>query len=98
MGVFNSIKGIFSKEEIYVKDADTAPLVVAQEQLKEAHSSLSKFLQEVKDFQPARRHLQLYNERVVGKIALVRAWLGKGVYFLEDKANNKSSSVEGIKG
>ena len=97
MGIFDSLKGVFgNKTNMYNADSDSY-LVNAYACLKEAHDFLSKFLDSTKDFQPARRHEQIYNENVKGKLVLIKAWLSKGTYFLDDKLKNSMNTVSSIK-
>lgn len=96
MGVFDNIKGIFgSKAEVYHDTSQS--LVTAQENLKKAHDLLSNFLQDIRSFIPAKRHELLYNENIKGKITLIRAWLGKSIYYLDAKVNHSNAYVDGIK-
>ena len=97
MGIFESLKGVFNtKTRIYNGDLDSY-LANTQSCLKEAQDFLTKFLEYTKNFQPARRHEQVYNENVKGKLVLISAWLNKSIYFLDDKLNNSMSTVSNIK-
>ena len=98
MGFFNAIKDVFgNKAEITVRES-TDSLLIAQENIKQAHEELSKFLQDSRDFKPAKRHEILYNENVKGKVALIRSWLGRAIYFLDGRITNNFVGVEGING
>lgn len=72
-------------------------LVNAKTNLKQANEALNNFLSGIKGFRPARRHEQLFAERVYSRAALVKAWIARSIAFLDEKLNNTINTANNIK-
>jgi len=96
MGFLDNIKSVFGQKTKVYND-NSIHLVNAQISLKEANEFLTKFLDNTRDFHPAKRHEQLYAENIKGKLTLVKAWLNQGLVFLDDKLNNSLNTASNIK-
>src|SRR3989344_7911477 len=97
MGFLSDIKkSLFGEDSTPAINLDSY-LTESRTSLRQAQDSLTKFLNETKDFRAARRHEQLFAESIHGRISLMRAWIAKSVDFLDERMNNTINTNSSVK-
>jgi len=99
MGLFDAIKDKFSgqKKDKQKEEELKSYLKSSHDNLKQSFDYLTKFLESMRGYQPARRHEALYFEGVKSRLISIRAGLGKGVSYLNEKMNNEINTLNDIK-
>lgn len=98
MGFLDSLKGKFSSSHKKVRDEElNGYLRASRDNLKLASEQISKFFESLRDFQPARRHEELYREEVKNRLAGMRSGISKGLIFLDERMNNSINTMNTIK-
>lgn len=98
MGFLDTIKNRFGSSGIKIKQEDlNAYLKASRDNLKLAHENIGRFLESMRDFQPARRHEPLYHEQVKEKLIGMRAGMHKGLIFFDERMNNTINTMNLIK-
>ena len=98
MGVFDKLKEKLGSSNKVRKDEELGGyLKAARDNLKLASDSVAKFLDGVRDFQPARRHEPLYYEEVKEKLVNMRGGMNKGLVFLDERLKNTINTLGYVK-
>ena len=98
MSILDSIKGkLGSSKKVRREEELNGYLKASRDNLKLASDSVSRFLESVRDFQPARRHEPLYHEEVKGRLVNMKNLMNKGLVFLDEKMNNTINTLGYVK-
>jgi|GEM_PF-4957961 len=98
MGLFDKLKlGLNSSKKKEFEEHSFASFNGAKLNLKQASEFLGKFLDGVKDFQPARRHAEIYEIEVKEKIVRLRASLRNAIVFLDERSRNTVNTLNSLK-
>jgi len=92
-------------KEVFSKNKNTGPsqeelgsyIQRSRDNLKQAGDYISRFLDGVRDFQPARRHQELFHAEVKNKLAIVKSGITKGVSYLDEKMGNSVNTMNTIR-
>ncbi len=72
-------------------------LLSARNNLKLASDHVHKFLDGVRDFQPAKRHEELYYNEVRQRLVAMRQGMHKGLALLDERMGNEINTMNPIK-
>ncbi len=98
MGFIDLIKGKLNSSRTKAKMEElNSYLLASKNNLKLAYENVGKFLDGVKDFQPARRHEALYHEEVRGRLISMRSGMRNCLIFLDERSNNTINTLNPIK-
>ncbi len=98
MGFLDSIKGkLGSSKKIRREEELNGYLKACRDNLKLSSDSISRFLESVRDFQPARRHEPLYYEEVKGRLVHMKHEMNKGLIFLDERMKNTINTLGYVK-
>ncbi|MBS3152807.1 hypothetical protein J4230_05355 [Candidatus Woesearchaeota archaeon] len=98
MGFLDTIKNrfIYSNNRINEEEIHSY-LRSSKDSLKSAYENIGKFLEAMRDFQPARRHEPLYYEQVKERLVSMRSGINKGIIFIDERMNNTINTLNAIK-
>ena len=98
MGFLDLVKGKFGSSGKRIKDDEiTSYLKASRDNLKLASDQIGKFLETMRDFQPARRHEELYYVEVREKLVGMKSGMNKGLVFLDERMNNTYNTMNAVK-
>jgi len=89
MGFLQSFKTAFASTNDNSGELNSY-LANAKSNIKQAHTHIKTFLEGVRDFQPARRHEQLYDEEIKNKLVSIKTLLFEGAVLIDKKLKNES--------
>lgn len=69
----------------------------SRDNLKQSGDYINKFLEGVREFQPARRHEEMFKLDVKERLLVLKNGLSKGILFLNDKLGNTINTSNSIK-
>ncbi len=98
MGILDNLKSAFygPKKTNRTEELNTH-LTNAKTSLKQSFDYVTKFLETMKGYQPARRHEELYYEGVKNRLIAIRTGLSKGLSYANDKLNNELDTLNTIR-
>ncbi|MBI2148054.1 hypothetical protein HYU23_00080 [Candidatus Woesearchaeota archaeon] len=98
MGFLDTIKSRFMSSSNRISDEElNGYLKSTKDNLKLASENIGKFLEAMRDFQPARRHEPLYYEEVKNRLIHMRSGIRNGVVFADERMNNTINTLNSIK-
>ncbi len=99
MNFLQSIKNVFSiNKDIKINQEELLNyLQRSRQKLSYANDYINKFFEGVREFQPARRHIQLFNEEVKNKLLIIKSGISKGNAFLDNKMANSIDTMNTIR-
>ncbi len=65
--------------------------------LKSASDFIAKFLEGVKEFQPAHRHFELYNHDVKNRLVNTRNGIKNSIIFINERSKNTINTLNPVK-
>ncbi len=93
MGIIDSLKTVFESSKDKAEESDNY-LKLSKSSMKQAHSHITEFLDKLKDFQPARRHHELYTTEIIGRIVNIKEWIFKGILFIDRKIKGDEFAIK----
>ena len=98
MGFLDKIKDKFSSSENKISQEQlNGYLKSTKTNLRGASDNINKFLDAMRDFQPARRHEALYYEQVRDKLVSMKAGVHRSFSFLDERMNNNINTLNTVK-
>lgn len=98
MPFLNKLKEKFGFSDKRVRNQELGVYLKAgRDNLKLAFDCIGKFLDGVKDFQPAIRHQELYYGEVRQRLIDIRNGMRKGFVFIDERMNNEINTQNPIK-
>lgn len=98
MGFVDFMKGKLATSSKRVNEEELhSYLSAARGNLKLASDYLGKFLNDVRDFYPAKRHEELYHAEVKQKLVAMKSGLNKGLVFLDERMGNEINTLNTVK-
>lgn len=98
MPFLDKIKGTFAGSSQKLRDEELVSyLMGARDNLKLASEQLVQFLQSTREFEPAKRHQQVYHDDVKAKLVKMRSGMKISLAFLDERMNNVINTLGPVK-
>lgn len=98
MGLLDSLKNKLNSSNRKAREEElNGYLKSTKDNLKVAYDNIGRFLEGTRDFQPARRHEELYHDEVKNRLVGMRASMRNGLIFLDERMNNTVNTMNHVK-
>src|SRR3989338_11624260 len=97
MGILDLIKNKLNSNKRPRDEEFNSYLLGARNNMKLTSEYITRFLDSVKDFQPAKRHEELYHIEVRNRLLAIKSGLHKGMVFIDEKTNNEINTMNPIR-